>query len=1710
MNRLLGIIAILFLAVPIIPNHTAFAFDVAENIQVRVVGESGVNLSWQLESASSSTFLSNFNAEQSNQLTDDLEIPSVTRWVAVPPGHRVELRVNNNHSVQYNLTQDGSINSQVAGELVQAGNLQLNPPAVAVAGQMSTLRGIQVVPVTIYPVQVGIDGLTTIENRNVNVSVEFVPDENANQDLRVFNDHPNSSTARMIDQLLVNPPRRDPGEPQVEYFDHILILHQDDDNFMNRSMRWVDSLATWKRQMGYKVSLLAVDTRTDAITIRNMIREYWDVEAPEIPINHVIIIGGDIQNQYLYFPNCPYEDGIYGDHLYTILRELGDVEKPIVSDVTIGRFQAHSNEELAGEIMRSIWYERSPLREDENDNWFSKAIVAAERANFVGGQFVPSMVHLGRWIYSRLIQTGFTEVDTLWPDARVPTRRALEAGRSLAFSRGHLDGCLDADDPDVGIPYETDRRNPLVMTITCLSFKKLDKFWRTGVNYNPNRLDQLSGAVAGMGIIELTNTKVNTSLSSGIFRGMRYFGLNQPGLLQNFGKIQLSSDYTYDPEVQLGIVKTLAFFRLVGDPTVNCWTGTPIDLTVDHPERITSGQSGLNIEVTNEGNGVPNATVCISQQDGVHLVTYPGDDGVARFSFDSGELEDGELVLTITGQNMFPYITTIEVSGSGIDMETVDYNFDETTLFGEAIDNQDELFGNGYSIPTSLSLLNSSQADFDDISVSLSSEDELISFEPAQIDVGQMNANSQSQVEFDLAFDRSSHGGRDVLVNVEILSGDQAWSHSFYVKTSGCILAIQEDQLIGDDFDRGSEPLYEATIVNNGDIATPRFSATLVSLDPETIVVTRERATYPSIGVGASEEPTGGRIEFQLDEYAIPGNTYDFMILIASLVQGDSLRDTLYFSKTITNHNDNDPFGPDEYGYLCFDSNDGRDWSKAPNYQWREINPRKPNSAFDGERLTVEVVGATRDPDTSAVVALPFTFQYYGQEFDTIVVCANGWFAFGAEQSMFVDFRNWQIPGNQGPDAQVCAFWQDLVNVESSDRGLFVHHVEEEGIFIIEWSEWSIAGPDPDLLEFQVILYDENNWPTESHDGDIKIQYKNVVMVRGEGFDNDYATVGIKNLDNTDGLEYTWWNHRPTGASEIENELAILFTTETELRVGAIEGTVVTLENNSAVEGATVLAMPAGLFSVTDVDGNFRIDDIPVGTSVVEVRLHGYNIFRQSGVAIVEDELSTLNVQLTHPEMQVARDPILMGDLPLWETRADTLTFANSGSGPLIFNLSTRYSNGDPIVHDQLNSTIPITEIVNDNWIRGCELIWGNLYITGSNFQGTIEDQDTSLVNYIYVLNSDNQLIDRIVQPSRTPYGFAGLAWDSKNDILYGSEVIAGNFGGTFRLVAFDRQGQFLRSFGRDTVAEYGYPRALVINPDSSSLFYSSEAFGIFEMKVLGDRAGEIIPHSFSLPGETLDITGMAWNSLDKETPLYIMDTNGDDSRMRIIRYNPWTRMMRIVGEIPQDILIPGEGLTFGYDWNQGTHTMMTVGGYMNDEFYDQFSVYEYDFGPDSRFISYDPGPYGVPSNSELNVELLFDAISLRESLVGGIYRAGLYIEHNSAEGPVTIPLQMTVAEPKSVDEDDKIIPSEFNLEQAYPNPFNSSTRIGFTLPNAGVATLTIFDISGREVVQLVDREYSAGRYEVLFDAVQLSSGVYFYKLESNGLSSARRMVLLK
>ena len=263
--------------------------------------------------------------------------------------------------------------------------------------------------------------------------------------------------------------------------------------------------------------------------------------------------------------------------------------------------------------------------------------------------------------------------------------------------------------------------------------------------------------------------------------------------------------------------------------------------------------------------------------------------------------------------------------------------------------------------------------------------------------------------------------------------------------------------------------------------------------------------------------------------------------LVLSLTSSDGFTRQEVINVMVGEAREEDPLGPDPYGYYIYDSGD-TDYDLAPDYDWIEIADGL------GEQLNLVDYGNGNYSGSytysSVVLDLPFTFTFYGIDYEQIVVNTNGWISFG-DFKMY-SFRNYPIPGAGGPSPMLAAFWDDLMR----GSGGYIDHFETDYQVVIQWDDMRTY--DGNSREtFEIILYNQEFLsPTITGDSEIKIQYQEFNNTSDGYYPNGgtpthgcYSTIGIENHMGDTGLQYTFNNTYPEAAASLENGSAIFITT---------------------------------------------------------------------------------------------------------------------------------------------------------------------------------------------------------------------------------------------------------------------------------------------------------------------------------------------------------------------------------------------------------------------------------------------------------------------------------------------------------------------------------------------------------------------------------------
>ena len=243
----------------------------------------------------------------------------------------------------------------------------------------------------------------------------------------------------------------------------------------------------------------------------------------------------------------------------------------------------------------------------------------------------------------------------------------------------------------------------------------------------------------------------------------------------------------------------------------------------------------------------------------------------------------------------------------------------------------------------------------------------------------------------------------------------------------------------------------------------------------------------------------------------------------------------LIVSSGYNEYNNNNPSPECDYGYTAYDHTD-INYDEAPIYDWIEINQVGTNLNLTDDSILNDV-------------QLGFDFKYFGEIYNSMTVCSNGWASF--ESCPLSHFWNFSIPNPMGPSAMVAPFMDDLDDDDGNEPFNVYAYNDGNGRFILEWDNVSNGEDDqncPDCIKetFQMILHNPAVHPTATGDGDIIFQYKEIYDIDQNG---NYSTIGIESPNQDDGIQYLFSSHPSLGsyweigANGYYENIAIKFTT---------------------------------------------------------------------------------------------------------------------------------------------------------------------------------------------------------------------------------------------------------------------------------------------------------------------------------------------------------------------------------------------------------------------------------------------------------------------------------------------------------------------------------------------------------------------------------------
>lgn len=1616
------------------------------------------------------------------------ELPHISRLIAVPPTGGIQLAWNGSEP-RHILAKPPIIiqhieqPSEASIKLVELSSITagLWPLNVVEISDPSIMRGIRMVRVTVNPVQVNpVTGDLTIWD-HVNVTLNFGVGEEMNPVRNPNRSRPSEYSLKLARSLVMNPQdisRDDEGRGACLYIAP---------NY-ERVAATIQPLVDWRRRQGYPTEVVSIAQNASNVTVKGVIQNAYDEW--EIPPEFVCLVGDADRNEASFMVATEDVGRAYmweTDYRYVLLE--GD---DLLPEAAIGRISARNINELEMIVEKIIGYETDPYLDDPT--WLRSAALISNDA-----RTGYSSIYVQRWARKLLLEVGFTEIDTFYfihdnINATDFMANNINDGINIFNYRGwgQFNGAWSVGDAN---NLRNGRKLPLMIMPTCNTGDFADHVLFPHGYTEDFLWARNGGAVGAIGSSGFTHTNYNNVVDGGILNGLFRDRNWSFGWCLNQGKLELYRHFGMFNDVQDPQVPSLLTWEahayqnnLIGDPATELWTDVPFAPDIAMPASLKTGENQLLILVENPEEETPVADAAVTIiRDGEFIRNGRTDeDGEILFIFDDGELEVGTYQFTVSKHDMVPFMYDLPVEDASTFIGVTAFSIDDDNA-GDSEGNSDGLAGLAETIELLVTVTNQGENMPPDSEISFQLErilgDVRIIQGEASLDEAPELGES-ADIVFLVEIGENNWNGRRTAFRVNASDDANEWESSFEFDIAAPNLETASADFEVESFDPGDTTWVDVTLRNTGRVPSPEMTAELSSLQSE-ISVFNQFGTYSPIDL---DQDTLGTERFRIYAHSqtIPGTSINLLLVLTS---EEGFCDSTYLSFVVGSPSDGTPFGPDNYGYGCFDNTDTT-WNEAPVYEWVEID-----TALEGQGIDTEINDLGNEEDWSALIDLPeeFSFQYYGEDFDQITICSNGWFAFGNE-SKLADFQNRRIPPALGPRAQVCVFWDDLVNYVDDDHnrigGVFYWYDEENSRFIIEWSRMRrYIGLDNEghmrngaENTFQAILYDPQVYPTYTGDGDIVFQYRivnNNADVDPSEFDTPYATVGIVNLNGTDGMEYTYWNEYSQGAARLENDRAIKFTTALIIVTGAVRGYVRDYATGEPIDGAQIRGN-LGSFTTTRDNGYYFMDNVLIGNNYsFTAWAPGYNDSTRGFFDIHEDETLNLDFELLHPNFALDRESVEVSLRPDNAT-STALTLSNSGNGQLSF--SSRFDYLEDANSELWNRllTFNATELTDDNKIQGVEFFDGALWVAGSN--------QNENPNYFYRFDRQGRLIGRVEQPSRSSYGFRGMV--VADGILYGGET-PNNTNLPF-IFGVNAQGEVVDSI----------PGPLEIQ---KAITYDGEYFWVANSTdplTQIDHEGNII-NTFE---HELDIQGLGFMRDDPEDfPVYILCRNKTHPDLEvpealIVKLNPRTGDMRNVTYLEGDIQERCGGMEIVSGFDPTKWVMVAV---MTHPEGDRISVY--DLGPSTNWISYSPRTGTLNAGEETTIQIEFNSANLIED----DYELALIYEHNAAQLKSEIPIILHVDENANL-KDAIDLPLEFRLNPNYPNPFNALTRLSFELPEADNVSLIIFDINGREVARLVDGKLKAGYHACHFDASKLSSGIYLVRLEAGAKVVTSKMALLK
>lgn len=1046
----------------------------------------------------------------------------------------------------------------------------------------------------------------------------------------------------------------------------------------------IQELVNWRMRKGYTVEIagpLQIPSWTTT-GVKNYIQQRYNSANP--PLEFVCLVG-DANGSYV-IPYYTYSGGP-GDWDYTRLDG-----NDLLPDVAIGRLPFQDGAGLAKIVNKTLRYEQTPAAAGSGTkpNWYQAGGL------FVGSGSYLSGIQTLRWVRARMLENGFasSSIDTVYYTYEsvnsTKMNNSINAGALIWCYRGYL-GMSGYTTSNVSGLTNVGHW-PFILNLTCGTNDFAGYDVCEAFLYGGGSVSSPTGAVGVVGMSSTaTHTRFNNLLMSGYNQALLREGISLAGAALSRTKLELYRSYPVDSS---NVALFCGITSLMGEPVLDIHTATPDTLFIDNPPTIPIGTNYLSLTVRNN-SGLPVENAFVNLLKGTEVFVSERTDGAGRVVFNFATTTAETLFVTATKHNFRPAINFSRVIASTrhVTPAAAVYTIDDDNT-GTSQGDGSGTVNPGESIELAIPLRNWGTSSVSGVTATLATTDPFVTAITDNAETyGTIAAGATVNPGDDFDFSVAGYfpDGHVAQFTLTVTDGSaNTWISLIPIPFSNANLEYASHTLTGAGngiLDPGESAQITLTLLNAGTRTSPGGAAATLRCANRAVIVTDSSGAFTAANPGGACTNAGNTFAVAAQSTAFPGERIPFECIFP-LTSG--FADTVRFNVIIGSIASAAPTPPDAYGYWAFDNTDIL-YAKHPTYTWFEIDPR-----YGGLGTAVQLVDEVDEGDQSTVVALPFTFRYYGQDFDAITICTNGWLAMGAEQVVHTDFRNYAIPSTIGPSNMIAPFWDDLrvqsaaasamrnapteksegedtprspgarldeggddcanavviaslpyadtgntcdntnqcggtsrdvfyrysvpaggqrltaslcsgTNYDSYLRiysacctselaynddfcglnseitrdfvagdiwimvegygnncgsytltvdaeappvpaGIYTYHDAANHRYIVQWSrvfKWN-NGSNPQQT-FQCILYEPGYPATWTGDGEILFQYMTCTNTTDVSTSNNYATVGIENADQTDGVVYSYFNRvspQIPGAATMTSGRAILFTTQ--------------------------------------------------------------------------------------------------------------------------------------------------------------------------------------------------------------------------------------------------------------------------------------------------------------------------------------------------------------------------------------------------------------------------------------------------------------------------------------------------------------------------------------------------------------------------------------